>query len=390
MGLRARAKAKTLKQQDARLVGRDDEPTDLQIVRSDGCILHDARGRSYIDFLSGWCVGNLGWNRPEIDERLRAFEGPTYVAASMMYAPWVELAEQLAELTPGALERCYRATGGTESVEFALQIARAYTGRDKVVAIEDDYHGNSTAVKAVAHRLKPPLDERALPRLERLLEHKQVAALLMEPVITNLAVEVPTLEFVQGAKALCERYGTLFVADEVATGFGRCGALFASDLYGIEPDILCLAKAMSNGAAPIGATLTTAAIADAIEDVEMYSTYGWHPLATEAALAVCDIWRREEDVLLAQIAERSEQFAEAFARMDLPEEVAIRIKGLAIGIDLPEGASADDVVDGCRERGLVVEGEEDQLSLFPPLTIDRNTAEQGVEVLGEVLGKVVG
>jgi adenosylmethionine-8-amino-7-oxononanoate aminotransferase len=386
MALRAKTRIATLPQQDRKFIGRDAPPHDLQIVGADGSLLRDVRGRTIIDFLTGWCVGNLGWNRPEIRARLHRFSGPDYVDPGALYAPWVELARRLAEYTPGHLERCYRAVGGTEAVEIALQIARAFTGRDKVISIADDYHGNSIAVKGIDHRIKPPLDEAALPRLERALEHRQVAALIMEPIITNLACEIPTAEFMTGAAELCERYGTLLIADEVATGFGRTGTLFACELYDLEPDIMCMAKALTNGAAPIGATITTRAIAGEVEgELEIYSTYGWHPLACEAALEVLDIWRRDGEVLLAQVAERSEQVAERFAAMVLPEDTEVRIKGLAIGIELPEDTDADEIVGSCLERGLLISGEESELSLFPALTIDRATTDAALDILEEAL-----
>jgi 4-aminobutyrate aminotransferase-like enzyme len=292
------------------------------------------------------------------------------------------VARLLAELTPGRLERCFRAVGGTEAVEIALQLARAYTGRHRVIAIADAYHGNSTAAKALERPIRPPLDERALHRLERVLAAGEVAALIMEPIITNLGVEVPTAEFMTGMASRCAKHRTLVIADEVATGFGRTGTVFACEQYGLVPDVLCLAKALTNGAAPMGATITTATIADkASRELAMYSTYGWHPLACEAALEVLETWRRDETVLLAQVAERSEQFQQRLLAMRMPAGTAVRIRGLAIGIDLPEGAEAATVIDACLERGLVIAGEDNQLTLFPALTIDRGTADAGLDIL---------
>lgn len=374
-----------LRQQDRKFIGRDHPAHNVAVASADGSVLRDGHGRTFIDFMSGWCVGNLGWNHPEIRARMQRYKGPDYVPPSMLYPPWIEVARLLAELTPGRLERCYRATTGTEAVEIAMQIARCLTHRDKFLSVEDDYHGNSLAVKHIGHRLKLPLDQRALSRLERALEHEQVAAVIIEPIIMNLAVEIPTPEFMLGAVEMCRQYGTLFVADEVATGFGRTGTVFACDHYGLEPDILCVAKALTNGAAPMAATITTAAIADLVDELDVYATFGWHPIACEAALVVLETWRRDGDVLLAQVAERSAQFIERFGAMALPDGCAVRIQGLAIGVDLPEDTDADEIVGSCLNRGLVISGEEDQLMIFPPLTIDRKTADAGLDILESVL-----
>jgi 4-aminobutyrate aminotransferase-like enzyme len=385
MSPRSRSKTSELSRRDAKLVGRSEPAVSLEIVSANGSRVRDAHGRTYIDFEMGWCVGNLGWNHPEIRARLAAFDGPSYVLPSMVYRPWVELAAKLADVAPGKLARSFRATGGTEAVEIAMQIARAYTGRETILAIEDDYHGNSTAVKDIDKKLSLPLDERALARLERALAHRRVAALIMEPIIMNLAVEMPTPAFMSGASELCAKYGTLFIADEVASGFGRTGAMFACEHFDLEPDILCVAKALTSGHAPMGAAITTARIADAVpEDLELYSTYGWHPLACEAALATLDLWRDRGDEILANVAEQSARFIARLDSMKLAEEIEVRVKGLAIGVDLPD-ENADEIVERCRENGLLISGEEDSLSLFPALTIDAATADAGLDILEQCL-----
>src|SRR5687767_13738487 len=134
-----------LRQLDKKHFGRQGEPEDVVVGNSADSYLTDARGRKYIDFMMGWCVGNLGWGNTEIRAAARKFDGPDYVHPDYLYRPWVQLAEMLARITPGKLAVSYRTTGGTESVEGALQIAMAYTGRGAFVSIEDSYHGNSIA-----------------------------------------------------------------------------------------------------------------------------------------------------------------------------------------------------------------------------------------------------
>src|ERR1051326_8415273 len=126
--------------------------------------------------------------------------------------------------------------------------------------------------------ISPPLGDRAIARLETLLKKRDVAAFIMEPISCNLAVLIPDDAFMERAQQLCRRYGTLFIADEVACGFGRTGKLFASEYFDLEPDILCMGKAISGGFAPMGATIVTRTVAKSVEGkAGFYSTYGWHP-----------------------------------------------------------------------------------------------------------------
>src|SRR3954469_23058601 len=227
---------------------------DIEVARARGNYVYDARGRKYIDFVMGWCVGNFGWARPALRRRVHAFDGPDYVYPNYTYEPWRELAELLVGLAPKGLSRCCRATGGSEAVELALQAAMLHTGRRKFVAIEDAYHGNTLGAMSVGDgddavrvvsvaRLKPPLDAGALDPLETRLKRRDVAAMIMEPISMNLGVLIPETEFMDGLARLCHRFGTLLILDEVATGFGRTGKLFATEHYDVRPDIMTIAKA---------------------------------------------------------------------------------------------------------------------------------------------------
>src|ERR1043165_6385444 len=258
-----------LRQRDNKYFGRQGEPKGFIVGNSADSYLTDTRGRTYIAF-------NLGWGNTEIRAAAKKFDGRDYVHPDYLYRPWAQLAEMLARITPGKLAVSYRTTGGTESVEGALQIAMAYTGRGKFVSIEDSYHGNSIATMSIGasdnretfknllpncHKIEPPLDHKALSKVETLLKRRDVAAFIMEPIICNLGAVVPEIEFVRGVRKLCTRYGTLFIADEVATGFGRAGKRFGCEHFDLEPDILCMAKAITGGYAGLGAVITTAKVA---------------------------------------------------------------------------------------------------------------------------------
>ena len=390
-----------LRQLDKRHFGRQDEPEDVVVGNSADSHLTDARGRKYIDFMMGWCVGNLGWGNTEIRAAAQKFDGPDYVHPDYLYRPWAELAQMLARITPGKLAVSYRTTGGTESVEGALQIAMAYTGRGKLVSIAEAYHGNSIATMSIGasqhretyknllpncHKIAPPLDRRALGKVETLLKKRDVAAFIMEPIICNLGALVPDTEFMRGVRKLCTRYGTLFIADEVATGFGRTGQLFACEHFDLEPDVLCMSKAITGGYGGLGAVITTSRIANAVrDDVNLYSTYGWHPRAVAVALANLRYLNRHRKALLENATEMGNYFLARLAGMQFRGKATVRGKGLAVGITFEDEDYASEIGEACRKRGLLVSAEEDTLMLFPALNIAGTTARRGLDLFEQSL-----
>ncbi|HEV8238243.1 MAG TPA: aspartate aminotransferase family protein [Thermoanaerobaculia bacterium] len=372
----------------------------IEVARTEGSFVFDSAGRRYIDFVMGWCVGNLGWGRPEIRRAVAAADLPDYVHPEYLYEPWVSLAEKLTELAPGKLARCYRATGGTEAVEIALQVALAATGRKKFVAVEDAYHGNSLGTLSIGgadnreryanllancRRLAPPLDDRAATRLETMLAKRDVAAFVFEPIACNLGVMVPTQGFVDRLRELCSRHGTVLVADEVACGFGRTGRLFACENFGLQPDVLCLGKAITGGYAPMGATLISETLAKEVgNDVEIWSTFGWHPRSVAAALAVLRLWEGEGAALLPRVAETSALFEQRLLAMAL-EPGQLHVQGLAIALEIDDEQRAASVARRAREEGLLVSAEGGSLRLWPALDIPRATAEEGLDILERCL-----
>lgn len=392
----------TIKQRDRKYIGRDSEPDDFQVTRAQGSRLFDADGKSYIDFTSGWCVSNLGWGDGEVRAQLRRFKGPSYVAPSSLYAPWVDLAELLAELTPGKLTKSFRATGGSEAVDLALQAAMLHTERGKFLALEDSYHGNSLAGVSVAasedrsslpnflrgcEKVAGPFDEKALAKIEARLKRRDVAAFIMEPVSINLGVVRPERAAMAELQRLCRRTGTLLIMDEVACGFGRTGTLFASEHFGIEPDILCLAKALTGGHAAMGAAIMTEPVARSMEEEgSFYSTFGWHPYSVHAALATLRYWRRHEARILRHVETLSELFRTRLGRMKFDGLREMRVQGLAIGLEFESEDTVSDLEEACLEKGLLVtDAGEEILLLLPPLNMEARVAERGLDILESCL-----
>jgi acetylornithine/succinyldiaminopimelate/putrescine aminotransferase len=185
----------------------------------------------------------------------------------------------------------------------------------------------------------------------------------------------------EGLSKLCNRYGTLLIMDEVATGFGRTGRLFGSELYDIEPDIMTLGKAITGGIAGMGAVISTDDIAESMEEEgTFYSTYGWHPLATHVAIANVRWIIENERQLRDGVATTSLYFRDRLATMDFGEEVKLKIQGLAIGVDVGDESYAEEIIETCRDGGLLLATEGSVITMLPALTIDRAAARRGLDI----------
>jgi 4-aminobutyrate aminotransferase-like enzyme len=386
----------TVARSERRFLARD-MPSELEIARSSGSFLVDTRGRKYVDFVMGWCVGNFGWGHGDASKAIARFKGPDYVYPGYSYRRWTELAALLASIVPGTLTKCFRATGGSEAVDIALQAAMVHTGRQKFVSIEDSYHGNSIGGLSVGasdnrescpnllphcHKIPAPLDDRALGTFEQRLKHRDIAAVIMEPIGINLGILIPTREWMTELQRLCRKFGTLLIMDEVATGFGRTGTLFATEQFDIKPDIMCVAKAITGGVSGLGAVIATPAVAKSMEDNgTFYSTYGWHPRSVEAAIATIRYIIAHRTRLLEQVARTSDYFLTRLSQFEFKGDTAIRMRGLAIAVDVKDEDYADKVQRKCRKGGLLVSTEDTSVLLLPALDIEREVAERGLDIL---------
>lgn len=389
-------------QKDAQFLGRDVPAVPIEVVKTQGNYVYDAKGKRYIDFLMGWCVGNIGWGVPEVEKAIADFDGPDYINPYYLYKPWADLAELLASIAPGKLKKAFRATGGTEAVEIALQAAMVHTGRTKFVSIEGAYHGHSIGAMSVGmsyfrekysnllpgcYKIKPPLDKKAALEVEKLLSKGDVAAYISEPIICNLAVVLPTEEYWEIVQRACKKYRTIFIVDEVATGFGRTGKLFASEWFGLQPDIMTLGKGLTGGYGAMGVAIMTEEIANSMEfNFSFYSTFGWHPRNTVAALANVRYLVKHKETVLKNVHQRSTYFEERLRGMRFRYPTEIRAKGLAIGLETTQHGYFIDVMNRCLKKGLLVsELGPFALTLFPALVIDRETAKEGLDILESCL-----
>lgn len=280
---------------------------DRVFTGGNGATLTTADGTDYLDFIAGYGCLNLGHNHPEVTGRLRQFldqSAPTFVQYVSMPTHSAELAERLSAVSPGRLERVFFSNSGTEAVEAALKLARAGTGRTRLVYAENSYHGKTLGALSVTGReghrtpFGPLLPETAevpygdLEALEQAIEG--AAGFIVEPVQGEGGVVLPPPGYLRAARELCRKAGAAFILDEIQTGLGRTGALFAADHDGLEPDVLCLAKSLSGGLIPIGATLCGADLWDAAygttnRSMLHSSTFGGGNFAAAAGLATLDV-----------------------------------------------------------------------------------------------------
>ena len=328
-------------------------------ARAAGQYLYDADGNRYLDMLGGFGMFNVGRNNPRVRAALvetLELETPGSVQLGVSLLPGL-LGEELLKRTPARLAHLLFTNSGTEAVEAALKLGRAATRRSRIVAAQQGFHGltlGSLSVAGDSHfvdRFGPLLPAIAqvpfgdLDALEAELRSEDVALFLVEPV-QGKGVNLPPRGYLAGAQELCRRYGTLFAVDEVQTGLGRTGRLFAFEHWGLEPDLVTVAKSLSGGYVPVGALLMTAGVYEAVFDslehsVSHGSTFAPNDLAMAAGLATL---RELDDAGLVERAERlGELLLERTRALAQEHEVVREVRGLglmwAMEFAEPEGGS---------------------------------------------------
>ncbi len=396
----------------------------FDLSKAQDSFLWDKQGKQYIDFSSGWNTTNLGWNNQEVNEAVIS------QAKKNVYAPmWsaddaqIEYAKALTDAFPTGLDVVCRATGGTEANEMALKIARAVTGRKQIVSFAHTYHGQSFGTLALGFipdyvkQIAPLVpefiqieypnafnDEKSedeilssfIVMLESHLKTEKVAAFFTEPgLITGWgSMLVAPKGYLTAVRKLTEKYGTLLIVDEVGTGFSRTGKLFAIEHENVIPDIVTLAKGISNGAGAIGAVVTKGKL------VEQYagafkptSTFGWTPLTCASALKTLQIHQRDK---VWEEAERKGQIVKDMLNKELagsPNTKHLRGNGLEIAFNISqankEGENNSElstiIINQCFEKGLHLADAGDCVQLMPPLTIPDDILIEGVTTLITVI-----
>jgi 4-aminobutyrate aminotransferase len=382
-------------------------------VRGEGLTVEDIDGNLFLDFAAGIAVNSTGHSHPRVVAAIK--EQATellHFSASDFYLPiYAETCRRIAELTPiaGGRARAYLGNSGTEVVETAIKLARRATGRPYVVAFLGAFHGRSygsvslTASKAKYHAgfgpLLPGVFHAPFGRVDdlrwfdevlfdKLAPAEEVAAIVVEPIQGEGGYVVPEDGFLEGLRAICDRHGILLVADEIQSGAGRTGTMWAIEQWGVKPDILLSAKGIASGM-PLGALVARADLLEAWGPGAHGSTYGGNPVACAAALATIELL---QGGLVENARRRGEQAMAGLGplRERFPGLVTdVRGRGLMIGIEFDTAQHAEEVQWAAFQRGLLVlECGRSSVRMSPALTVGEDEMATALAIFGEAVGDV--
>ena len=357
-------------------------PRLLEIERAEGVYLYGPNGEKYMDLVSGFNVSNIGHRHPKvleaIQDQLNRFMHVT-VYGEFVQAPQVQLATELLEVLPNSFQSVYFTNSGAEAVEGSMKIAKKYTGRRQIIAAKHAYHGSTQGAlsligndeyRAAYAPLLPEISFIEFNNIDDLANiTENTAAVIVEAVQGEAGVRVPSKEYMQALRQKCTETGTLLIFDEIQTGFGRTGKLFAFEHFEIIPDILMLAKGIGGGM-PLGAFVAPKEIMDVIKDNPMLghiTTFGGHPVSCAAARASLKVIQEEN---LVQDVERKAKLFRS--ELNIPQIKEIRGLGLMMCLQLENFDQVYQVSNYCASQGLIIDWYlhcETALRIAPPLTI---------------------
>ena len=401
-------------------------PTD----RLEGIYVYGHDGRRYLDFLSGFGACNVGHNHPRVVDAARVqMERMAHAPVGVIaHEPLLRLAWELGQITPGNADMFFFGNSGAEAVEGALKLARYVTGRPAIIAFLGGFHGRTLGATAATtsrveyrtghgpfvpdvyfarfaypYRSSAPDAEacahEALEDIERLFEHivapEDVAALLVEPILGEGGYVIPPQGWLAALREICDRHGILLIFDEVQTGFGRTGEWFAAQAFGVEPDVVCLAKAIANGF-PLGATAARRELMSQWGPSSHGTTYGGNPISCAAALATLEVIRDEN--LLENARIQGEYILAALDELQAESAIVgdVRGVGLMIGVEFvrsaadktPNAEAVRRILRRALSGGLLLYpcGHWAQtIRLVPPLTITRKQVDEGLAIFRDAV-----
>jgi len=405
----------------------------LVVESGRGCIVRDVDGNEYIDFNSGLVCLSVGHSHPKVVAAIKnqCDRFLHYSNTDFFYAEVINLAEKLAEITPGNFDKkVYFGNSGAEAVEAAVKLAKWHTRKQRFIAFTSAFHGRTigalsfTASKPTQRRyffpLMPGVTHVPFPYcyrcpfkltypdchywcidfidefvLQKYVPPEEVAAILLEPIQGEGGYVVPPPEYFQRLKKLADKYGILLIDDEVQAGMGRTGKWFAIEHWGVEPDILCSAKALASGL-PLGATIAKSKIMDWVGGSHA-STFGGNPLSCVAANAVIDVTREER--LLENATVQGAYIMKRLEELKQQTEIVgdVRGKGLMIGMEIvenketkkPAPKKAAEIMKRSWKRGVaVITCGVSTIRIAPPLNITRELVDATLEILGDVVKEV--
>jgi acetylornithine/succinyldiaminopimelate/putrescine aminotransferase len=378
-----------------------ENPVGLEIDYAEGPFFFTTNGKRYVDFISGIAVSSLGHRHPavikavkeQLDRHLHVM-----VYGEFIQRPQVQYAKLLTDQLPASLNQAYFVNSGTEAVEGALKLAKKHTGRHKLVAFSNGYHGDTHGSLSVTGRdiyrnpYKPLLpgvhfleynDPTRLPVIDT-----QTAAVILEPIQGEGGIIPAKQQWLQEVQQRCTEAGALLIFDEIQTGFFRTGPPFAFQHYGVTPDILCLAKAMAGGM-PMGAFISSDEIFKAFKQnppLSHVTTFGGHPVSCAAAYAAL------KELLSGNFTERANLIEQTTRKILQHEAITeIRGRGAMLGIQLKDKNFTRKVVETCLEKGILLGWtlhSDTLIRLAPPLTIDEALLTETLSTIKEVISGI--
>ncbi len=365
------------------LAQTSDAPLAIEIEHAEGIWLTGADGRKYIDLISGISVSNTGHRHPAVVKAIKD-QADQYlhlmVYGEYIEAPQAKLASRLTSLLPPSLSNVYLVNSGSEAVEGALKLAKRYTGRKEIIAFNNAYHGSSHGSLSVMGNadMRDPfgpllpgikhIDINNIPNLEAITT--ETACVIIEPVQGEAGVIPGSHDFITSLRKQCSETGCLLIFDEVQTGFGRTGSMFAFEQYGIVPDILVVAKGMGGGM-PIGAFIASHEIMLSLSHdpaLGHITTFGGHPVSCAASLANIEVIINEK--LVEQVELKSSLFRKMLARHRAVKDY--RSAGLLIAVELENEKAVQTVIHHCLADGLILDWflfNPKSIRIAPPLII---------------------
>jgi len=387
------------------LAQTSEAPIGLEISRAEGSWLVASDGRRYLDFIAGIGVSALGHGHPEVlaaigeqaRRHLHVMVYGEYVIESQ-----VMLARRLTELLPRPLERVYFTNSGAEAIECALKVARKFTGRAGFAAFDGAYHGDTMGALALAgnRSMREPFGALPGPVLHLPFGEEQalkeidstIAAVVIEPVQAEGGVRIPEAGFIRALRERCDRAGAMLVFDEVLTGFGRTGKLFALEHSGVVPDMVVMAKALGGGL-PLGALCGRDELLGTLAHdppLGHITTFGGHPLSCAAGLAALNVIVRER--LFERAAAMGKEIVRRLLAMRAPQIAAVRGLGMLVGIEFRDAARARRFVAAALARGVVLNwtlNADNVVRLAPVLTIRPDEVDFALSAMEKALDETL-
>ena len=380
-------------------------PPSLEIERAEGVFLYDKTGKKYLDLISGIAVSSLGHGHPEIKQAAKDQidrHMHLMVFGEFVISPQVNLAKQITDLLPDELSTVYFTNSGTEATEGAMKLAKRFTGRNNFVSFKNSYHGSSQGALSLGgnewlkNAYRPLLNGQTIidynneNHLDQITE--KTAAVFVEPIQAEAGIILPQNNFLQKIKDQCKQTGSLLVFDEIQTGIGRTGKLFAFEHSNVIPDILLLGKALGGGM-PLAAFISSNEIMSTLSVDPILghlTTFGGHPVSCATSSATIHFIQRN------QLAESALEKEKVFRRLLVHENIRkIRGKGLLLCIEFESDQFNQAVINSCYQKGLITDWflfASNCLRIAPPLTITEHEIELACRIIldavdGEVIGQ---